>query len=64
MLCPSVVNMLLIIYKKINLMKDVCVSMQKTITWTRKGKNGRHEWARVYKDAYLHPQKLKTPMKS
>jgi hypothetical protein len=38
--------------------------MQKTITWTKKGKKGRHEWARAYIYAYLHPQKLKTPMKT
>jgi hypothetical protein len=58
--CQHVINNL----KVFNLTRDTCVSTQKTITWTKKGKKGRHEWAKAYIYAYLHPQKLKTPMKT
>jgi len=36
----------------------------KTITWTKKSGKGRQQWARVYKDAFIWPQKLKTHVKT
>jgi hypothetical protein len=49
--------------KKVSI-KDVQVSLQKTIKWTKKSGNGKQEWARACKDATFHPWKLKTPMKT
>jgi hypothetical protein len=38
-------------------------SLQKTITWTKKSRKGRHEWEKACVERGLQPQKLKTLMK-
>jgi hypothetical protein len=38
--------------KEVNL-KDAQLAFQKTITWTKKSKKGKHEWEKVYHEAGL-----------
>jgi hypothetical protein len=40
------------------LIKDVQYFFQKKITWSKKSGKGKHEWAKAYRNAYFHPQKL------
>jgi len=44
--------------------KDSQTALQKTITWTKNLRKGRHEWERACMDSGLWPRKLKTPIKT
>jgi len=44
--------------------KEAYFFLQKTITWTKKNGEGIQEWAKAWKDAYLHPRKLNILVKT
>jgi hypothetical protein len=44
--------------------KDAQVTLQKSITWTKKSSKGRQEWEKACIECGLLPQKCKTPIKT
>jgi hypothetical protein len=64
----SVVNTQLMSLKVFNEMKKLSItkgqsSLKKTIIWIKRNKMGKQEWAKTFKDASFHFQKLKTLVK-